>query len=162
MKKTWSSCKSKTVTECEGLENVMDPTGNFKNYRAEIASLEEVTLRSSLVMRMRTPLHLSCDLVRSFAHSFDRCPPSPLLPQHTHIIISTVCRRMRAFRSSACSLRTCTLSTRELRPCESLAVLFPSLFLPAQAPAPSTHPPSFTLIIVRLTDCCFFAPPQPP
>lgn len=41
MKKTWSSCKSKTVAECEGLENIMDPTGNFKNYRAEIASLEE-------------------------------------------------------------------------------------------------------------------------
>ena len=66
MKKTWSSCKSKTVAECEGLENIMDPTGNFKNYRAEIASLEEVTIpfhfgHSTSVTTMHLPslaLHL--------------------------------------------------------------------------------------------------------
>lgn len=42
MKKTWGSCKSKLTAEFESLEHIMDPSGNFKNYRAEIASLNEV------------------------------------------------------------------------------------------------------------------------
>ena len=130
--------------------------------------LQELSRRNRVSRRGDHPIPL-----RSFNFGHDNAPTLPCLASLTGCdlfaqsydvrpTLPRLCRRMRAFRSSACSLRTCTLSTRELRPCESLAVLFPSLFLPAQAPAPSTHPPSFTLIIVRLTDCCFFAPPQPP
>lgn len=41
MKKTWSSCKSKIENEFKSLVSLMDPTGNFKNYRASIAALTE-------------------------------------------------------------------------------------------------------------------------
>eukprot|EP00040_Diaphanoeca_grandis_P040940 m.262301 g.262301 ORF g.262301 m.262301 type:complete len:578 (-) comp45108_c0_seq1:67-1800(-) len=41
IKKTWANCKKSSLSTFAELEETLDPAGNFRNYREEIASLKE-------------------------------------------------------------------------------------------------------------------------